>query len=108
MNDSIDRHSGAETPEHMDRAVEQLARELEEMDRAQGVFGEAADRVLVDEEELEKVAGGIVPILPSEGYVQQTAKQTPSSSADPSGSSKTPQELYQQWLQQVGSKTGQS
>lgn len=48
-----EQNSGAQTPQETNEAMRALANTLEEMDKAEGVFGEA----MLDEE-LEMVAGG--------------------------------------------------
>ena len=89
------KHIGAETPREMSQAMDRLAR----MDQAEGAFGEAVDRSLSDEE-LEEVAGGEVPIVPTLGYASQGPRQEISSSV--TAQKKSSQEIYKDWLQQKG------
>ena len=63
MNDIIRKHIGIETPKEMDQAVDRLAGQLAEMDRTEGVFGEA---LLDDELEI----GGGAPISAQPFYCQ--------------------------------------
>ena len=56
MSDRIKKQHTAETPKEMDRAVDRMAQKLEEMDRAEGVFGERA----MSMEDLDHIAGGII------------------------------------------------
>ncbi len=57
----------AQSPEQTAKSLSALAEKLEEMDRAEGVFGEPVDNGLSDEY-LEEVAGGIPP-TPSVGVI---------------------------------------
>ena len=52
----------AQSPEQTAKSLSALAEKLEEMDRAEGVFGEPVDNGLSDEY-LEEVAGGASPTL---------------------------------------------
>ncbi len=52
----------AQTPEETARALSDLAARLEEMDRAEGDFGESMAEAITDEY-LEEVAGGL-PAIP--------------------------------------------
>ena len=47
-----------ETPKEMETDVKKLAEKLEEIDSAEGIFGE-----VITDEELDFVAGGIKPTL---------------------------------------------
>ena len=58
MNDIIKKHMGIETPRESAETVDRLA----DMDKDQGIFGED----MLDEE-LEKVAGGMNAIIPTNG-----------------------------------------
>lgn len=50
----------AQTPEETAQALSDLAEKLEEMDKAEGVFGEA-----ITDAELDDVAGGHLPTKPA-------------------------------------------
>ena len=54
INDIINKHLGIERPRQMAEAMDDLAQKLEQMDQAEGIFGE----VLL-EQELDEVTGGI-------------------------------------------------
>ncbi len=49
----------AKTPKEMESDVKKLAEKLEEIDSAEGIFGE-----VITDEELDFVVGGILPSLP--------------------------------------------
>ena len=55
------------TPKETEQAVSDLAERLAEMDKAEGVFGEAMDEELSDEY-MDEIAGGL-PILPTPGGI---------------------------------------
>ena len=48
----------AKTPKEMESDVKKLAEKLEEIDSAEGIFGE-----VITDEELDFVVGGIIPTL---------------------------------------------
>ncbi len=50
-----------QTPTETEQALYGLAEKLEEMDRAEGFFGESMEEALTDEY-LEEVVGGIMPV----------------------------------------------
>ena len=49
----------AKTPKEMETDVKKLAEKLEEIDSAEGIFGE-----VITDEELEEIIGGCKPTLP--------------------------------------------
>ena len=64
MKEILGKPNGAQTPEETEQAVADLAARLEEMDRAEGVFGEVMDKEVSDEE-LDEVTGGMAHIVPT-------------------------------------------
>ena len=50
--------NAAQTPEETEQDISALSDRLEEMDKAEGVFGE-----VITDEELDFVVGGIIPTL---------------------------------------------
>lgn len=64
MKHTLKVHFGAQTPEETARAVAGLADRLEEMDRAEGVFGEVMDGAL-SVDDLERITGGMAHIVPT-------------------------------------------
>ncbi len=49
----------AKTPKEMESDVKKLAEKLEEIDSAEGIFGE-----VITDEELDEITGGFIPTLP--------------------------------------------
>ena len=62
----------SQTPEEIQQALDHLADQLNEMDQAEGVFGEATGDPMSDES-LDKIAGGaILPITTGERVFSQS------------------------------------
>ena len=55
----MDEKNSIKTPEETAQALDRMADRLEEMDKAEGVFGEPVDEDLPDEY-LEEISGGTV------------------------------------------------
>ena len=61
-----DPYNGAQTPRETEQALDETAKKLEAMDRAEGDFGEAMAEALPDEY-MEEVAGGFPQVIPTSG-----------------------------------------
>ena len=57
----MNEKKNAQTPRETEQALDETAKKLEEMDRAEGDFGEAMTDALTDEY-LEEVVGGFPPV----------------------------------------------
>ena len=71
-----EHRSGTQTPQETDQALSSLADKLEEMDDAEGVFGEAVFDSPSDDV-FEDIAGGQWPISPTIGITIVRSVVTP-------------------------------
>ena len=71
MNEKIT----AQTPKETEQAVSDLAAKLEEIDKAEGVFGESMRETLTDTY-LDEIAGGMAHIIPTSPTICPVCKGT--------------------------------